>query len=122
MADTGALRIGMITVDTTDARTLGRWWAAAFGGTVLEENDGWFLMVSLGPGQPLLGFQQVEDPTPGKNRLHLDLVAEDRAAAVERLIGAGARLVAEREMPGFSWVTLADPDGNEFCVSAAGDH
>lgn len=69
------------------------------------------------PGGPLLAFQQVEDPTPGKNRLHLDLGAPDLDAEVERLTGAGASVVAQREMGDFRWVTMADPDGNEFCVA-----
>ena len=47
-----------------------------------------------------------------------DLVAADREAEVSRLLAAGATLVEHREMPGFQWTTLADPDGNEFCVAA----
>lgn len=119
---TNALNIAMITFDTTDAVRLGGWWAEAVGGTVVAENDGWFVIVALGEGRPVLGFQKIDDPTPGKNRLHLDLTADDRAAAVKRLLAAGATLVGERSMPEFSWVTLADPDGNEFCVAAAADH
>lgn len=131
---TNSLRMAMITVDTTDARALSRWWRDAFDATVLEENEGWFVVLSLGEGSPLLAFQQVEDPAGvegplsvapaerAKNRIHLDLVAQDRAATVDRLLAAGAVLVAEREMPGMSWVTLADPDGNQFCVAAAAEH
>jgi predicted enzyme related to lactoylglutathione lyase len=47
-----------------------------------------------------------------KNRLHLDLAADDAAAEVARLVGLGARAV--RDFPG--WVQLADPEGNEFCL------
>ena len=113
------ISIAMITMDTTDARRLGTWWAGVLGGTILEENDGWFVVVSLGEGRPLVAFQQVDDPTPGKNRLHLDLQAEDMTAAVVDLVSAGARVVEERSMDnGFVWTTLADPDGNEFCVAS----
>ena len=57
----------------------------------------------------------------GKNRLHFDLRPRDgsRDEEVERLLGAGATLVADhRGMygPGSGWVTLADPEGNEFCI------
>ena len=117
-----SLRLGMITFDTGDALALSNWWCDAFGGTVLEENDGWFVMISIGEGSPLLAFQKVDDPTPGKNRAHLDLVCDEPAAKVQELVDAGATKVADREMPGFSWTTLADPDGNEFCVAAAGSH
>ncbi|MBM7519685.1 VOC family protein [Nocardioides nitrophenolicus] len=108
----------MITVDTTDALALGRWWAARTGGRVLEENEGWFVVVAL-PSGPRLGFQRVDEPTPGKNRMHVDFVAEDLDAAVAELRAAGAGHVGDRELPGFRWVTLSDPDGNEFCVSGA---
>ena len=65
----------------------------------------------------LLSFQKVDDPTPGKNRIHLDLTADDLEAEVDRLLGAGATLVGRRGDESFRWVTLADPDGNEFCVA-----
>ncbi|MFJ9315867.1 VOC family protein [Pimelobacter simplex] len=108
----------MITLDTTDALALGRWWAERTGGQVVEENDGWFVMVAL-PDGLRLGFQKVDDPTPGKNRVHVDFVAADLDATVAELRAAGAGHVGDREMPGFRWVTLSDPDGNEFCVSGA---
>lgn len=110
------LQPAMITVDTTDALSLARWWAAQAGGEIIEENDGWFVVVAL-PDGPRLGFQRVEDPTPGKNRLHVDFVADDLDRAVDTLREAGAAHVGDREMPGFRWVTLSDPAGNEFCVA-----
>jgi len=110
------LTLGMITTDTSDAAALGTWWAEQTGGTVVETNDGWFVTVQL-PGGPMLAFQRVEEPTPGKNRLHLDLGAPDLDAEVQRLTAAGAQVVAERSMGDFRWVTLTDPDGNEFCVA-----
>ena len=106
----------MITCDTTDALALATWWAEQTGGTITEENAGWFVIVAV-PGGPTLAFQKVEEPTPGKNRLHLDVVTDDLGAEVERLRGAGAGLVAECGDDSFRWVTLADPAGNEFCVA-----
>lgn len=110
----------MITTDSTDALTLGRWWAQALGGDIVEENDGWFVVVAFKSGQPALAFQKIGDPTLGKNRLHLDLQADDRVAEVERLVAAGARLIEERSLEdaSFTWTTLADPDGNEFCIAS----
>lgn len=106
----------MITCDTDDALSLATWWAEQTGGTIGETNDGWYVTVAI-PDSPMLAFQKVDDPTPGKNRLHLDVVADDLDAEVARLRAAGAGLVAAREMPGFRWVTLTDPAGNEFCVA-----
>lgn len=113
------LSLGMVTVDSTDPVPLARWWAEQTGGAVVAENEGYFVIVSLGNGTPVLGFQKVDDPTPGKNRLHLDLHTGDVAAEVDRLIAAGATRIAGHEMPGLSWVTMADPDGNQFCVAPA---
>lgn len=114
------LSLGMITVDTTDARALATWWAERFGATVADDNDGWFCTVS-GGGLPLtLGFQRVADPTPGKNRLHFDLNlapgGQSRPEAVAEFVAAGATELRTQEMPGFAWTVLADPDGNQFCI------
>ncbi len=117
---TGALTVGMVTFDARDARALAGWWARQTGGRVVADHDGEFLMVATDGAGPRLGFQRVDDPTPGKNRVHLDLVTEDREAQVERLRAGGAELVARHELPDFTWVVLADPEGNQFCVS--GDH
>jgi len=64
-----------------------------------------------------MAFQKVDDPTPGKNRIHVDLRADDVDAEVDRLAEAGARLVGHRGDETFRWVTLSDPDGNQFCVA-----
>jgi len=58
-----------------------------------------------------------EDKTV-KNRLHLDLRPDDQAAEVERLVGLGATRV-DLGQGEASWVVLADPEGNEFCVLRA---
>ena len=118
------IRIGMITVDTRDSRKLATWWAEQLEGTLeaygengkvdpgSPEAEGAFFIVST-PDRVPLGFQQVLDPTEGKNRLHLDLSCEDRAAEIARLVEAGASIAYEME----AWSTLSDPDGNLFCVS-----
>jgi len=115
---TMTIAVEMITFDTLDARALAAWWAARTGGTVVDEAEGWFVMVVPADGTgPRLGFQKVPDPTPGKNRVHLDLHPSDPAAAVDELVAAGATFVARHQEGTFSWAVLADPDGNQFCVS-----
>jgi hypothetical protein len=111
----------MVTFDTHDAPALAAWWAEQTGGEVRDTSEGWFVMVTPGPaGGPMLGFQKVPDPTPGKNRVHLDLQASGgREDEVERLVAAGASVVARHELEGYPWVVLADPDGNQFCVGGA---
>jgi uncharacterized protein (TIGR03086 family) len=64
----------------------------------------------------------VPEPKQSKNRLHLDLVPLDRRREdeVDRLVGIGARVVADRRRPdGTGWVVLADPEGNEFCIEGS---
>lgn len=113
------LRPVMITCDTTDPLTLAVWWAEQTGGRIIEENDGWFVVVERDEG-PRLAFQKVEDPTPGKNRIHLDLVADGELdAEVDRLVAVGARRVEEQRMGEFRWAVMNDPAGNVFCVSSA---
>lgn len=114
------LQLGMVTTDTTDAMALATWWAEQTGAEIAETNDGWYVMVRGGSLPVVLAFQRVDAVTPGKNRLHLDLTADDLESETERLLAAGARLVERRGDEHFRWNTLADPDGNEFCV--AGRH
>ena len=52
-----------------------------------------------------------------KNRVHLDFRAESMADEVARLQGLGATFIAERSLGSLTWTVLADPEGNEFCVS-----
>ena len=109
------LTLGMITCDSTDPVPLAGWWAEQLGGNVADPYDGTYLILMGGP--VAMAFQKVDDPTPGKNRLHLDLTADDLDAEVDRLTSAGAGLVERRGDEHFRWVTLTDPDGNEFCVA-----
>ena len=51
-----------------------------------------------------------------KNRLHLDLQADEMKAEVARLVGLGASIVEERKRHDHAWTVLRDPEGNEFCI------
>ncbi len=109
------LSIATVAFDSTDPVPLARWWADQLGGEARDPFGGFFVFVSGGPIQ--MAFQKVADPTPGKNKLHIDLVADDLDTEVDRLVAAGAGLVERRGDESFRWVTLTDPDGNEFCVA-----
>lgn len=113
------IRLGMITVDTADPRTLASWWAGRLGGEIVHDAEGWFCIVQAPEVPVALGFQKVAEPTPGKNRVHLDLDREtgaDRDAVVAEWVAAGAAHLGRRGEDDFSWDTFADPDGNEFCI------
>jgi hypothetical protein len=52
-----------------------------------------------------------------KNRVHVDLLADDRDREIARLLGLGATRGADHDKWGQSWTVMADPEGNEFCIA-----
>ncbi|WP_282691739.1 VOC family protein [Streptomyces sp. CC208A] len=108
-----------VTIDCADAYALAGFWAKALDGKLSDDDepgDPEALVESAGAG---LLFIQVPEPKAVKNRVHLDLQPQDRTRdeEVDRLLALGATLVGDRRRPdGTGWVTLADPEGNEFCV------
>jgi hypothetical protein len=112
-----ALDISMVTFDCIDPERLARWWADAIAGDMTIAAPGEFATVASTQGLRL-GFQNVPDPTPGKNRLHLDLHSHHRERDVARFVATGATEVSRHDVNAkFGWVVLADPDGNVFCVA-----
>ena len=115
-----SLNVEMITFDCDDPERLAQWWAQVVDGKVNPVAPGFFVTVTR-PEGPGLSFQKVDDPTPGKNRVHIDFTAPDVEVEVKRLVDLGATETGRHEFGAdFSWVVLADPDGNAFCVTAAG--
>jgi predicted enzyme related to lactoylglutathione lyase len=78
--------------------------------------------VSLLPaGQGVsIAFQKVPEPKVGKNRVHVDLLADDVEAEAARIETLGGRRLWASNDPDDVFVVLADPEGNEFCVIAPG--
>lgn len=74
---------------------------------------------SAGGPHPRILFQQVPEAKAVKNRLHLDLrVGPDQVQAeADRLTGRGATVLHRGQLGPHWWLTLADPEGNEFCVT-----
>jgi Glyoxalase-like domain len=114
------LRIQCLDIDCHDPATLARFWQQALGWRITyETDDEWVLEPPEGSPQDGVAPDLLFIKTPGeksvKNRLHLDLRPDDQHADVERLLALSAQRVdigqGER-----SWVVLADPEGNEFCV------
>ena len=112
-----SLDVAMITFDCSDPDALAGWWAEAVGGSVNAVAPGEFVMVALQPG-PTLGFQRVPDPTPGKNKVHVDFHTADKETEVARLVALGARETGRHSFgPEFEGVVLTDPEGNAFCIA-----
>ncbi|MBB5955632.1 putative enzyme related to lactoylglutathione lyase [Saccharothrix tamanrassetensis] len=112
--------IGMITIDTPDPHKLADFWTKALATEVLEDWGEFMVLAPPAEGGVQLGLQRVDDPTPGKNRVHFDTHVADRVAEVARLVGLGATEVAEHTVPGLTWTVLEDPEGNQFCVGQPG--
>ena len=129
-----------LVIDCTDPERLARFWAAALGyefepppAGFATWDDYWrdvgLPETDLGIGEdriidpdgcgPRFWFQVVPEAKTVKNRLHLDVNPTDREQGeeVRRLLDLGARH-ADVGQGDQSWVVLADPEGNEFCVLA----
>src|SRR3954468_21057910 len=104
-----------VVVDAEDPARLARWWAEALGYVMVHEQPDEVEIRRSTDELPGLLFTPVPEGKTVKSRLHLDLRPEDQEAEVERLVDMGARPVdiGQHEV---SWVVLADPEGNEFCV------
>jgi len=110
-----ALEWEQVIVDAADPVALGRWWAAALGWVVVNDDPEEFEIRPDADRTPGLLFARVPEPKTLKNRLHLDFRPDDRDAEVNRLLDLGAtRIDVGQGEP--SWVVLSDPEGNEFCV------
>jgi hypothetical protein len=132
-----------VTVDSTDPHAQARFWAAALGYNVEDHHDFVKQMLDAGvataddvteidgrlcwatgaairhpDGTPRLLFMGVPEPKAVKNRWHLDLnVGRDNIdTEVARLAALGAHELYKVDEPGAFHTTMADPEGNEFCV------
>ncbi|WP_310726076.1 VOC family protein [Streptomyces sp. N2A] len=108
-----------VTVDCTDAHRLATFWAKVLGGSLAEDDVPGDPEATVTTAAGALLFIAVPEAKAGKNRLHLDLQPQDRGRdeEVERLLALGATLVADHRRPdGTGWATMADIEGNEFCV------
>lgn len=134
-----------VTVDCNNPHIQARWWAEALewrvepsdenfirglveAGHVREEDTEIFdgtLVWRAGsaitdpdhPLRPRMLFQRVSEGKTVKNRVHLDIQAGDnREAVAERLVAAGATMLHRGSQGPYEWITMADPEGNEFCL------
>lgn len=112
-----------IAVDCANPMLVARFWCEALNFEVLEEEAG---LVSIGTGSQgddglKLTFAQVPEAKSIKNRLHLDLRPQGTSQQEEadRLISLGASYSDVGQSEDESWIVMADPEGNEFCVLAS---
>jgi predicted enzyme related to lactoylglutathione lyase len=110
------LRIQALTVDAHDPSALATFWADVLGWKRTYESDIEVVIEDPAGGRPDLLFLRVDDDKTVKNRLHLDLRPEHQATEVARVEALGAKRVDIGQGEDVTWVVLADPEGNEFCI------
>jgi hypothetical protein len=135
-----------VTIDSAAPHPLADWWAEALGWE-REPSDEVFIRRMVDEGHaaesdtmrhngelvwtvgaairhptgdaPRVLFQRVPEPKTVKNRVHLDVrVGRDRVdEEVARLTARGATVLHHGQQGPYSWVTIADPEGNELCLT-----
>lgn len=113
-----------ICVDARDPQLVGRWWAELLGWRMTHDDaDEVVLEPPTGSPQdgvsPDILFLRVPEDKAVKNRLHLDLRPDDQDVEVARAEELGARPIDVGQDDAATWVVLADPEGNEFCILRA---
>ncbi|HEX6872885.1 MAG TPA: VOC family protein [Micromonosporaceae bacterium] len=111
-----ASRIGEIVIDSLDPETTARFWCAALGYRITDQDETGVCIAGDSRAPTILVLRRT-DPKTAKSSIHFDLCPTDRdqVAEVRRLVELGATPV-DIGQGQQRWVVLADPDGNEFCV------
>lgn len=114
-----------VVIDCEDPDRLAEFWTAALG--YLRTDWAYEPYIVLAPEEdddlPNLILQRVPEPKQGKNRLHIDVYADDIEAEAARLSELGAKRLSGEPVVehGVSWIVMADPEGNELCVVGSAD-
>jgi predicted enzyme related to lactoylglutathione lyase len=112
------VRFSEICIDAHDTHALASWWSQVLGWPAEDTDDDDVALRAPAGAGPDWVFLAVPDGKTVKNRIHFDLTPDDQAAEVDRVLALGARHV-DIGQGDQTWVVLADPEGNEFCILAA---
>ena len=118
-----SLTFKAVTFDCADALAVGQFWSAVLDrplDTTPMPPSSFFASIGMGDlTRNGFMFIQVPEGKAVKNRVHLDFDSDDIAGEVARVIALGATHVHDKAEYGMTWTTLADPEGNEFCIGSA---
>jgi hypothetical protein len=108
-------------IDTVDPDRLASFWCALLAVELSSSlNDGQYVVLSPTDDGLTIAFQRVSEAKTGKNRLHLDLLVHDldeSTAEIEGLDGRWREPGTTRDLEGFTWRCMADPEDNEFDIA-----
>lgn len=111
------MKVGSVVIDCNDFDAMFAFWREALRYRPRDEPEEDWVVLSDPEGRGVnVSLQVVPEPRVGKNRLHLDLYADDQEGEVERLLGLGASIHPRTPEPDEDFIVLADPEGNLFCV------
>ncbi len=112
-----AARFSELVVDAVDPDALAEFWSAVLGWPARVDQDGDVEIADPAGTLPTLLFTRVPERKTVKDRLHIDVspVGCDQDEELTRLLGLGARRIDIGQGEP-TWVVLADPEGNEFCL------
>jgi predicted enzyme related to lactoylglutathione lyase len=109
-----------VVIDCNDLEGMCRFWETLTGYELRWSNATYRFLLDPQGRRPGLVLQRVAEVATEKNRLHLDLEAEDVTAAIRRAEELGATRIERIEEEGISWTVMRDPEGNYFCFQQAG--
>lgn len=109
-----SLTLSAITLDSANPDRTARFWAEVLGGEVADGGNGYLHVRN--PSGLLIVQPAGASAVVATAGVHLDLRADDRDLEVERVVGLGSSVVAERSDSHGAWTVLQDPDGREFCI------
>lgn len=102
-------------VDCQDIEGMIEFWTKLLGVGVRNRDDTFAWLEPQREGAWTIAFQQVPDPTPGKNKLHLDGACRDLEDLERQVVDLGGRVVDRHQSEGFEWWVFADVEDNVFC-------
>ena len=107
-------------LDCHDPESLFAFWSEITGVEAAQRYPNYIFSEKLPGSHIRLAFQKVPEDKAVKNRMHLDLNHEDPEAFIRTVESLGGSRLADHAVAGTSWTVLADPEGNEFCVTKHG--
>ncbi|HLU31569.1 MAG TPA: VOC family protein [Acidimicrobiia bacterium] len=111
-----AVEVRGITIDVADLARAKAFWTQLLGVATRSESESYVWLSEIAPGVRLV-LQRVPDVKTSKNRVHLEIVAEDTEPVITRVEAMGGTRVRDLEAPEYALTVMSDPDGNEFCLN-----
>ena len=112
-------RVSGVMIDCHDPDALMDFWGEIVGIEAGMQFPDYIFSTKIPGNHIRLAFQRVPEDKTVKNRLHLDLSHKDPEALIAKVETLGGSRLQDHEVSGFHWTVMADPEGNEFCITKA---